>query len=123
MKKKTKNPKNPILRGNVLTTKCPSRLILNSVTSKWSVLILFVLKNHGTLRFSEIRHSIDGISEKMLTQTLKSLEAQNLIDRKSYNVVPPFVEYNLTKEGLKMSELVFQLVDWIEQNLESLIKK
>lgn len=69
-------------------------------------------------RFSEMRRQIDGISEKMLTQTLKTLEADGFVSRKSYNVVPPYVEYSLTSTGIEASQKVIALIRWIENNLD-----
>ncbi|WP_417353654.1 winged helix-turn-helix transcriptional regulator [Flavobacterium alkalisoli] len=104
-------------RGNVLSSECPSREILNHITSRWGVLILVSLSNGEVMRFSELRRNIDGVSEKMLGQTLKKLEADGLILRKSYHQVPPVVEYSLTKKGLEVAPLLLDLVNWIEDNI------
>ena len=71
----------------------------------------------GTHRFSELRRRIDGISEKMLTQTLRDLESDGFIVRKEYAVIPPHVEYSLSaKKGVEVAEKIYDLVDWIEKN-------
>ncbi|MFH0933967.1 MAG: helix-turn-helix domain-containing protein, partial [Pseudomonadota bacterium] len=95
---------------------CPSRAILNHVTSRWGVLVLVALRE-GTHRFSELRRKIGGVSEKMLAQTLQQLEQDGFIDRVSHPVVPPHVEYNLTPLGEGIGKEVESLTDWIETNL------
>lgn len=110
-----------MLRGNVMADKCPSRAILNHVTSRWGVLLLIALRG-GTHRFSELRRRVTGISEKMLAQTLQTLEADGFVQRISYPVVPPHVEYLLTPMGEQISEKVEALADWIELNLGDILK-
>src|SRR3546814_11427247 len=85
-------------RGDVFEPRCPSRNILKHVTSSWGVLTLIALRP-GTLRFSELRRKVNGVSERMLAQTLQQLEGHGLLVRKSYPVVPPHVEYTLTDLG------------------------
>lgn len=106
------------LEADVLNSNCPSRQILNNVTSKWGVLIFYALSGQKVKRFSELRREIDGVSEKMLTQTLKTLEADGFVTRKSYNVVPPYVEYSLTETGKEASLKIIGLIKWIESNLD-----
>ncbi|MDD2699981.1 MAG: helix-turn-helix domain-containing protein [Sideroxydans sp.] len=108
-------------RGEVFSTQCPSREILNHVTSRWGVLVLTALMD-GTHRFSELRRKIDGVSEKMLAQTLQQLEADGFVDRVSYPVVPPHVEYSLTPLGQQIGVQVDGLIDWIETNLPKIMK-
>src|SRR4051812_28808066 len=87
-----------LLRGDLLARDCPSREVLKHVTSRWGVLVLIALE-HRTLRFSELRRMVSGVSERMLAQTLQWLEADGIVDRKAFNVVPPHVEYSLTPLG------------------------
>ncbi|MFE8147864.1 helix-turn-helix domain-containing protein [Brenneria goodwinii] len=108
------------LQGNLFAEKCPSRQILNHVTSRWGVLILVALLD-GTLRFSQLRRKIGGVSERMLAQTLQWLESDGFILRTSYPVVPPHVEYSLTPLGKEASERVKILADWIEENLAAIL--
>lgn len=103
-------------RGEVFSPACPSREILNHVTSRWGVLVLVALME-GTHRFSDLRRKIGGVSEKMLAQTLQQLEKDGFIDRVSYPVVPPHVEYSLTPLGMEIGAQVDTLIDWIEANL------
>ncbi|CAE6940762.1 winged helix-turn-helix transcriptional regulator [Vibrio alginolyticus] len=107
-------------RGNVLAKECPSRSILQDVTSRWGVLVLFALLG-GTHRFSELRKKITGVSEKMLSQTLQALEADGFVLRIAHPVVPPHVEYCLTDKGTEVAYKVEQLVDWIESNLGDIL--
>lgn len=106
------------LKADVLNSNCPSRQILNNVTSKWGVLVFYALSDSKIKRFSELRREIDGVSEKMLTQTLKTLENDGFVIRKSYNVVPPYVEYSLTETGREASLKIIGLIKWIEKNLD-----
>lgn len=103
-------------RGELLAAECPSRSVLKHVTSQWGVLVLLVLLN-GTTRFSQIRKKVHGVSEKMLAQTLQSLEADGFLHRQSFPVVPPHVEYSLTPMGKEVAAHVSTLADWIECNL------
>lgn len=100
-------------KGNVLAASCPSRLILQHLTSRWGVLVLIVLKD-GTKRFSELRRAIDGVSERMLTQTLQNLEQDCMVIRHSYATVPPRVEYTLTPLGETAAAKVGDLVEWLQ---------
>ena len=103
-------------RGELLAPDCPSREVLQHVTSRWGVLVFVVLLD-GTHRFSELRRKVGGVSEKMLAQTLQWLEADGFVLRKSYPVVPPHVEYSLTPLGTEVARQVESLADWIEENL------
>ncbi len=107
-------------RGNVLAALCPSRQVLNDVTSRWGVLVLLVLMG-GTHRFSELRRRIGGVSEKMLAQTLQALERDGFVARVSFPVVPPHVEYSLTELGTQVGTRVNELVGWIEGNLPAIM--
>ena len=109
-----------LTRGDVFTDQCPSRAILTHVTSRWGVLVLVALLS-GTHRFSELRRKIVGISEKMLAQTLQTLEGDGFVVRISYPVVPPHVEYNLTPMGQEIGKRVEGLADWIELNLAEIL--
>ena len=107
-------------RGNVLASACPSRQILQHLTSRWGALVLVSLHS-GTKRFSELHRAIDGVSERMLTKTLQELEADGMLIRKSYNTVPPQVDYTLTEFGAQASNKMFELVDWLEMNLGNIL--
>lgn len=104
------------LQGNLMAAACPSREVLNHVTSRWGVLVLMALETR-TLRFSQLKRQVGGVSERMLAQTLKALEGDGFVLRQAFEVVPPHVEYSLTPLGLEVAERVRGLADWIEVNL------
>ncbi|MFJ4850972.1 MULTISPECIES: winged helix-turn-helix transcriptional regulator [unclassified Streptomyces] len=96
---------------------CPSRVILEHVTSRWGVLVLAALID-GTRRFSELRRTVGGVSEKMLAQTLQTLERDGFVHREAYPVIPPRVEYTLTPLGQEAAEQVWGLARWAESRTE-----
>lgn len=109
------------LLGQVLSNQCPSREILEHLTTKWSVLVLRCLSD-GVHRFSELKQRIEGVSEKMLAQTLKVLEKDGFLIRTVYPVVPPKVEYQLTILGAQAAEKMTLLIGWIERNLPEILE-
>lgn len=109
------------IQGDVLSSKCPSRGVLDHVTSTWGSLILMVLLEK-TYRFSELRRRIGGISEKMLTQNLQELEHDGFVLRKAYPVIPPKVEYSLTPLGRDVAKHVEGLTQWVETHLPQVLK-
>ena len=109
------------LLGQVLSNECPSREILEHLTTKWSVLVLRCL-SEGVHRFSELKQRIEGVSEKMLAQTLKTLEQDGFVIRTVYPVVPPKVEYQLTLMGSQAANKMVELVGWIERNLPEILE-
>lgn len=108
------------IRGELLNVNCPSRDVLKRVTSRWSVLILLVLQDQ-TLRFSALRRTVGGVSERMLAQNLRYLEEDGFVQRIAYDVVPPHVEYRLTPLGREVGEQVVGLADWLELNLSRIL--
>jgi DNA-binding HxlR family transcriptional regulator len=100
---------------------CPTRVLLDHITSRWGVLILVALSS-GTMRWGELRRWALGISEKMLAQTLQDLEGDGLIIRKSYDVVPPHVDYTLSPLGQEAADRVEALADWIESSLPRIME-
>jgi DNA-binding HxlR family transcriptional regulator len=102
--------------GDVRSPMCPSRAVLEHVTSRWGVLVLIILLE-GTHRFNELRRTIANVSDKMLAQTLQALEADGFVTREVYAVVPPRVEYTLTAAGREIAVRVEALTDWIETNM------
>ena len=100
-------------RGDLYNANCPSRSVLDHVTSRWGSLILILLLE-GTHRFSELARGIGGVSEKMLAQSLQALEADGFVVRKVYPTVPPKVEYSLTPLGVECARRVNALTSWVE---------
>jgi len=109
------------LLGQVLSNECPSREILEHLANKWSVLVLRCL-SEGVHRFSELKQRIEGVSEKMLSQTLKMLEQDGFILRTVYPVVPPKVEYQLTILGSQAAEKMNYLIGWVERTLPEILE-
>lgn len=107
---------NKLRRGDLMAADCPSREVLRHLTSRWGVLVLIALRD-GTRRFSELRRTVGGVNERMLAQTLQWLEADGMVDRVAFKVVPPHVEYTLTVLGVQAAEKVGALADWIEVNM------
>lgn len=108
------------MQGNLMAAACPSREVLNHVTSRWGVLVLMALETR-TLRFSQLKRQIGGVSERMLAQTLKHLEGDGFVRRQAFEVVPPHVEYSLTPLGLEVAERVRSLADCIEVSLPRIL--
>ena len=106
---------------NALYPNCPIRNVLSRVGDKWSMLILFTLENHPTIWFKELQRNIPDISQKMLTATLKALEADGLISREVFPEVPPRVEYALTEKGKSLLPLIDNLLTWASNNMEDII--
>src|SRR6476620_1013956 len=99
---------------------CPSRTLLDHVTSKWGVLLLIAL-SEGEQRWSDLRRRAEGISEKMLAQTLKTLERDGLVSRKAQPVIPPRVDYSLTDRGYELSALLVPLAAGAFDHAEEII--
>lgn len=92
---------------------CPSRTVLEVLANKWALYVLGALRRHdGPMRFSELRRLLDGITQKMLTQTLRALERDGLVSRTVYPTVPPRVEYGLTDLGVEAGQLTTAIADW-----------
>jgi len=94
---------------------CPARRLLDVLAEKWVLLIIRALVD-GPLRTGELRRCIDGISEKMLVQSLRSLQDHGLVERRSYAEVPPRVDYRLTKTGMSLRPIIQSLNSWAEKN-------
>ena len=105
---------------SVFNRECPARLVLEHVTSRWGVLALGALRER-TYRFAELGRRLDGVSEKMLAQTLRTLERDGLVLRTSYEQVPPRVDYALTERGREVANLVTALVDWVESETAQIL--
>jgi DNA-binding HxlR family transcriptional regulator len=98
---------------------CPLRIVMDRLGDKWSVLIISILWENETMRFNEIHNSIDGISLKVLTSCLRTLEADKFITRTVYAEVPPRVEYSLTEIGRDIVPYIQQLSEWAGKNLSN----
>jgi len=101
---------------------CGIRNLLDRVGDKWSLMIIDILDSEGTLRFSELDHKIESISQKMLTVTLKSLETDGLICRKVYAQIPPKVEYSLTELGITLLPSITMLKNWAKESMPAILE-
>ncbi|MFP3964871.1 helix-turn-helix domain-containing protein [Actinomadura fulvescens] len=102
--------------ADVYSAPCPSRAALDRIADKWTALIVGALST-GTKRYAELRQAIEGISEKMLTQTLRSLERDGLVTRTVHPTVPPKVEYGLTELGRTLEAPLAAVRDWAELHI------
>ncbi|MAK61250.1 MAG: HxlR family transcriptional regulator [Ponticaulis sp.] len=100
---------------------CPSRMVLEMLADKWKLLVFHSLRQQSVMRNGELMRTISGISQKMLTQTLRSLERDGLILRKDYQEVPPRVEYSLTDLGQTLCEPIQLISDWGISNMGCVI--
>ena len=107
-------------RGDVYAPDCPSRGVLEHVTSRWGVLVLVGLLG-GTHRFSELKRKVAGVSDKMLAQTVKALEHDGFIERTAHLEVPVRVEYRLTDSGREVAVRIAELTDWIEDHIGEIL--
>ena len=90
--------------------------ILNRIGDKWTVMVVSILVRHGTLRFNELKRQVDGVSQRMLTLTLRNLERDGLVTRNIYPEIPPRVEYSLTELGRSLEGPINALWDWSAEN-------
>ena len=106
-------------RFDVLAAACPTRQVINRIGDRWSLLVLYALDGR-TLRFQELRRAVDGVSQKMLTQTLRFLERDGLVSRTIYASVPPKVEYCLTPLGASLSERIAAIRSWAYEHMDQI---
>jgi DNA-binding HxlR family transcriptional regulator len=106
----------PEVRPNVLNQYCESRQALDRLADKWTCLVVYALLD-GPRRHGELKRTIEGISQKMLTQTLRSMEADGLVARRVIDVIPPHVEYSLTALGQTLSDPLVAICKWAMDHL------
>ncbi len=102
-----------ILQANPFDTNCPSRRALDVISDKWTSLVIYLLSD-GPQRYTQLKRQIGGISQKMLTQTLRKLEEEGLVTRTVYPTAPPSVEYALTPLGETLLEPLIRLLEWAQ---------
>lgn len=105
---------------DVFLRDCPTRAVLELIASKWTMLVLVALEDGRPLRFGELRRRLDGVTQKVLTQTLRALEREGLLARDHYPTVPPRVEYRLTRLGQEVGGLVQSITDWSQANIAAI---
>lgn len=103
------------------TGQCPIRDVIGRLAGKWSMLVLVTLRANGTLRFGDIHRAIGDISQRMLTVTLRNLEADGLVGREVFPEVPPRVEYHLTPRGESLIPHLQGLVEWAVENMPEIL--
>lgn len=97
---------------------CPIRQVISRFGDKWSLLVLYTIYTHGTMRFNEIHREMEDISQKMLSATLKRLTDCHLLVRKAYPQIPPRVEYSLSRTGLSLMPNLMNLIAWAKTHFE-----
>lgn len=110
----------PGTTDGVFPAACPTRVVLDHVTSKWGVLVMVALAERS-LRWGELRRGVEGISEKMLAQTLKLLEQDGFVLREAQPTIPPRVDYSLTPLGRDLADRLLPLVSWIADNTSRIL--
>lgn len=105
---------------DVLFPNCPIRNILSRIGDKWSMLVLYTLETDEAKRFKELQRNIPDISQKMLTATLKMLEADGLVKREAFAEVPPRVEYSLSDKGKTLLPHINALLSWATDNMDDI---
>ena len=110
----------PPIRTPVFERHCSIRVVLDRIADKWTVLVMSVLNGAGPVRFNELRRAIEGISQKMLTQTLRDLERDGLIARTVYPEIPPRVEYALTPLGETLCVPIAGLGEWARDHVNEI---
>jgi len=109
------------MKWDVYNERCPTRIVLDRIADKWTVLIVGALDGK-TRRFGELRREIGGVSQKMLTQTLRGLERDGIVTRRVYATVPPKVEYSLTELGRTLVRILEAIREWSESNIEDVLR-
>ena len=108
--------------GDALFPDCPIRNVLSRVGDKWSLLVLYNLQHREPVRFKELQRQIPDISQKSLTQTLRTLEEDGFVSREVFPEVPPRVEYSLTARAHSFLPLVENMINWAKENMDEIIK-
>src|SRR3984885_11384902 len=106
-------------RYDVMAETCPTRQVIGRIGDKWTILVLYAL-GEGTLRFSQLRSAVEGISQKMLTQTLRALERDGIVHRHVYATIPPKVEYSLTLLGESLGAVIATVRHWSYAHMDDI---
>lgn len=107
---------------NTIIEICPVRNVIARFGNKWALLVILILSENKVLRFNELKKMIPDVSSRMLSSTLRTLEADGLVSRKVYPEVPPKVEYSLTETGLSLVPFIVQLTEWAQKHMKSIVK-
>lgn len=109
-----------LMVDGVLPASCPSRIVLDHISSRWGVLVLVALAERGQ-RWGELRRTVEGISEKMLASTLRTLEQDGLVHREAQPTIPPRVDYSLTPLGEDLATVLLPLVGWVARHAQHIV--
>ena len=101
---------------------CPVRNVVARFGNKWALLVILVLSENESIRYNELRRKIPDISSRVLSGTLRTLEADGLVDRRFYQEVPPRVEYSLTDTGRSLVPIIIQLTEWAQNNMKTIVE-
>jgi DNA-binding HxlR family transcriptional regulator len=107
-------------QGNAFDPESPTRLVLDRIGDKWTVLVVLTLRD-GARRFTELRKAVNGVTPKVLTQTLRAMERDGLLTRQVFAEVPPRVEYELTPLGMSLQAPIQAITDWAEKNVSEVM--
>lgn len=106
---------------DVLSPNCPSRVILSRIGERWTMFVILALSREGTLRFTELRARVGEVTPKVLTETLRALEADGLVERRAYADSPPRVEYSLTPLGTSLLEPIAAMREWAQRHVPEVL--
>ena len=112
----------PGTTDGIYPANCPTRTVLDHVTSKWGVLVIMALEQ-DSLRWGELRRTVQGISEKMLASTLRTLERDDFVHREAQHTIPPRVDYSLTPLGHELADRMMPLMDWIADRADAIVSR
>ena len=101
---------------------CPVRNVVARFGNKWALLVILVLSENESIRYNELRRKIPDISSRVLSGTLRTLEADGLVDRRFYQEVPPRVEYSLTDTGRSLVPIIIKLTEWAQNNMKTIVE-
>jgi DNA-binding HxlR family transcriptional regulator len=107
-------------RFDVMAPACPTRQVVSTIGDKWSLLVLYALEHGGTLRFSQLQRAVPGITQKMLTQTVRQLERDGIVSRTVFPTIPPRVDYALTDLGRSLSGVIAELRTWAYAHMDAI---
>ncbi len=106
---------------NELYPDCPIRNILNRISDKWTLLVLYTLNGHDSLRFKDLQTELPDISQKMLVLTLRTLQTDGFVERRVFAEVPPRVEYKLTARAHSLFPIINELIQWAKDHMDEII--
>lgn len=111
------------LKKYAAVSECPVRNVISRFSGKWCILILCILSENDNIRFGNILKALPDISPKVLAETLKNLEADGFVNRRSYAEIPPRVEYSLSELGTSLMPVIWAMIEWAEQNFDKVAKR